>query len=123
MRLKDFYKDYAENRGPSDCLSVYFDRGRAEGLPPCICYVYEDEIRQAAETGGLLMEADIIKCAICEGQAVDAMTKGQGRTIKIWRAEIDANQARLARQERHPASSKPEPKTRKATKNRQRFTL
>lgn len=118
MRLKNFYQDYLKRRGPNDCISVYFDRGRAESLPPCIVYIYEDEIRQAAKEGGLLMEADIIKSAIYEGRAVDAMTKGQGQTIRIWKAEIDADQAEIAR-----SRIESDPAKKPRAKRRGRFTL
>lgn len=107
MKLKDLYADYMENRGPHDFISAYFVR--PDMKKPIREHIGENEITQAARTGGLLMEADIIQWRTYETEGQNVSLSGHaGKAYKCrqWSAEIDGDQALIA-QGRHTLLRKP----------------
>lgn len=94
MKLEDFYKDYLQNRGPNDCLCVYFYSCNGEGF--FARYIEVDAIRQSIKDGGLLAKVEVLRHGTYSVPTLDGLWYGVGGIMRIWKAELDPMQASLA---------------------------
>lgn len=140
MKLKEFYEEYLKGRDRKrgDMLHAFY-RTEEDRRRGGVHSINENEIAEAYEKGGLIMEADAIETRREEGEGSNVSFDGRGASFKfIWYVcELDADQAQLALgvhpllRRQKAAENKPiqatgetaSTKRRKTPKKRRRFTL